>query len=664
MQFLYPNFLYALGFIAIPILIHLFNFRRYKKIVFSDIRFLKQFTEQNKKQQTLKHLLILLTRALAIAALVLAFAQPFIPGALQNSKTLINQISIYIDNSPSMEATEQNGTLLNTAKEEALKLVNAFPDQDEFNLLTNDFEGKHQRWLKKKDIIKEIELVQPSATFKNAQEIYQRQLSLNAGNPSRFNYWLSDFQTNLKLASLGNLDTLNAIIPILLCANQAQNVWVDSVWFPAPMLRIGANNKVRVKIRNDGETPWDNQPVVLKIDGIQRGLVNLSCAAGATETAEINFNLNDFDWHGFEISITDFPIVYDDVYYLSAAANKALNVLLLHNGEGNSYIETVYGLDSLYNFSSMLASNIRAEVFATQQLIILQAPQALSETIYQELEKFVRKGGVLLAVPSVKMDNAFLSFLQKFGVGLNQLQFSSQMLEKPAQQHPLMAGVFSKLPNLSLMPTQANWFNYTLNKSNRTVISLANGQAWLSEIKVSKGSLYLFGSSLNPGAGNFVQNSLFVPIMLNLPMQAKQAVPASFVVGRQLNWPLPAEAAGKVVQLKSDKAEYRAETRLFNNQVLASFNEMLPKANLYNVLADGKEISKVAFNFPRQESFLKFYSQAEIEAKLGSTLSVQTIDAHRNAIQTSAQGTPLWRYCLIFALLMILVEVLLLRLWK
>ncbi|MCX6185937.1 MAG: BatA domain-containing protein, partial [Bacteroidetes bacterium] len=79
MQFVYPGFLFALFAISIPIIIHLFNFRRYKKIVFSDIRFLKQVIEKNQKQQNIKNWLVLLCRILAISFLVIAFAQPYLP---------------------------------------------------------------------------------------------------------------------------------------------------------------------------------------------------------------------------------------------------------------------------------------------------------------------------------------------------------------------------------------------------------------------------------------------------------------------------------------------------------------------------------------------------------------------------------------------------------
>ena len=160
MQFLYPSFLYALGLIAIPILIHLFNFRRYKKIVFSDIRFLKALSEQNKKQQTLKKYLILLSRILMIIFMVLAFAQPFIPFNKKSSNFNSKIVSIYIDNSFSMQSLGKNGPLLDQAKAKAKEIAQVYAESDNYQLLTNDFEGKHQRLVSQKDFLQMLEEVQ------------------------------------------------------------------------------------------------------------------------------------------------------------------------------------------------------------------------------------------------------------------------------------------------------------------------------------------------------------------------------------------------------------------------------------------------------------------------------------------------------------------------
>ena len=79
MQFIYPAFLWALAALAIPIIIHLFYFRRFKKVAFSNVKFLQEVKEETSMRSRLRNLLVLLVRCLALAALVFAFAQPFIP---------------------------------------------------------------------------------------------------------------------------------------------------------------------------------------------------------------------------------------------------------------------------------------------------------------------------------------------------------------------------------------------------------------------------------------------------------------------------------------------------------------------------------------------------------------------------------------------------------
>src|SRR3954467_10394129 len=99
MVFLQPLFLWALAAVSVPVIIHLFNFRRFKKIYFTNVRFLQEIKQDTRSRSRLKHLLILIARLLALAFLVFAFAQPFIPlSKSSNVTTGTKHVSIYIDN--------------------------------------------------------------------------------------------------------------------------------------------------------------------------------------------------------------------------------------------------------------------------------------------------------------------------------------------------------------------------------------------------------------------------------------------------------------------------------------------------------------------------------------------------------------------------------------
>ena len=79
MSFLNPYLLWGLLAVSIPVIIHLFNFRRFRRIYFTNVKFLEELQQQTRRQSQLRHILVMILRMLAITSLVLAFAQPYIP---------------------------------------------------------------------------------------------------------------------------------------------------------------------------------------------------------------------------------------------------------------------------------------------------------------------------------------------------------------------------------------------------------------------------------------------------------------------------------------------------------------------------------------------------------------------------------------------------------
>ncbi|MCU0358931.1 MAG: BatA domain-containing protein, partial [Cyclobacteriaceae bacterium] len=138
MSFVYPAFLWALAALSIPIIVHLFNFRKTQKIYFSSNRFLRMVQEATSAKRKLKHYLILASRLLFILFLVLAFAQPFIPAREQVSS--VQNIILYLDNSLSMSVpVGEKVRALDAGIQAANELVSVFPPDTRFQLITNDF---------------------------------------------------------------------------------------------------------------------------------------------------------------------------------------------------------------------------------------------------------------------------------------------------------------------------------------------------------------------------------------------------------------------------------------------------------------------------------------------------------------------------------------------
>src|SRR5258708_5150180 len=178
MHFLYPAFLFALLSLAIPVIIHLFNFRRYQKVYFSNVQFLKEIQEQQASRRNLKERLILACRLLALTFLVLAFTKPYIPGKNVANTGKQHVVSVFVDNSYSMQTLNKEGTLLDEAKRRAKEIASAYNINDRFQLLTQDFEGKHQRLLSRDEFNDAIDAFRISPQSRSLQQIVSRQQSL------------------------------------------------------------------------------------------------------------------------------------------------------------------------------------------------------------------------------------------------------------------------------------------------------------------------------------------------------------------------------------------------------------------------------------------------------------------------------------------------------
>src|SRR5690606_35334646 len=133
MTFLYPSFLWALLALSIPVIIHLFNFRKTTRIFFSNNRFLRQVKEVTTAKRRLKHYLILASRLLFLLFLVFTFAQPVIPARDQLDAG--RNIVIYLDNSQSMSARMPDKTpAFDAALSFSRGIVDLFPPDTRYRI--------------------------------------------------------------------------------------------------------------------------------------------------------------------------------------------------------------------------------------------------------------------------------------------------------------------------------------------------------------------------------------------------------------------------------------------------------------------------------------------------------------------------------------------------
>ncbi len=675
MQFVYPGFLWALAAISIPIIIHLFHFRRYKKIVFSDIRFLQQLQEQNKSKQKLKDLLVLLCRILAISAMVLAFAQPFIPIG-QNSKFGgSNVVSVFVDNSYSMNAQGSDGALFEMAKNNARAIVKAYDNHDKFQILTNNLSGSEQRVVNRTEALARIDNIEPTAASANLLDVCAKQNTafLNEGIGSFHTYIISDFQyTQFKLNELKPDSVIHYnFIPV---ENKlVQNVSVDSVYVNTPFVKANEPIALQIKLTNHGQIAIEGLVIKINLNKVQKALLNVNLAAGESVVTEAAITTNGDAWQEGEVNITDYPITFDDRLYF--ALKPTTQHQILHIGKvTNKFINAVYANDANYILTQNSFGNINYQDFNKYNLIIVDEPTEWSSGLSNELINYLDQGGQLLIIPSSETGTVANNFANAIGLPVyGNIINQSLKVTSVNNQHILFKDVFKQRSGNTDYPVVG--MHYSLQKQSntrgKTIITLNNGNDLLWQTAVKRGNVYQLALPLNDTYSNLQQHSLFVPMMLNMALGTQKNKPIYYVIkqNRQAFLPADEKVTQKLIVVKSSQQELVTEATLFNGQKVIQ-TEAINSPGWFKVTEKGssKVLAVLAFNDNRTESSMSFLSEDEIteQTRNFNKVVVNTSDAQVLGAQISSElsGKQLWRWFIMIALLLLFTEIALLRILR
>ncbi len=675
MQFLYPTFLFALFTLAIPIILHLFYFRRFKRVYFTNVRFLREVKEETSARSRLRNLLVLLMRLLTLLFLVLAFAQPFIP-----QDTEVKQgrkgVSIFMDNSFSMTAMSQNAPLLERARQRAREIVQAYSEEDEFQILTNDFEGRHQRLVSKEDALGLIEEIKISpATRELSKVLARQQQALRTGKAeSQIAYIVSDFQKNITDLNTFQ-DTTLEINLVPLQAVQERNVGVDSVWFDSPVQMLNQTNNLLVSVRNYSQEAIDNVRLSIRYEGQTKPVGTLSIPPLSARVDTVPITILRTGWHDGELAITDYPVQFDDKFFFAFNVAEVVRVLVVNDNAPNVYLDAAFAGMPGFKADNQLSRNINYAAFPSYQLIVLQDLPTISSGLASELRQYVNNGGNVLVFPSRQADiNAYRSFLAAFPAADFQI---FEELERSVGNINMEEFVFrdvfeNRSANLKLPVTKGN-FRSSRNaiRGEESLLTYRDGSAFLSKYRIGQGNLYLCAAPLNEQYSNLAQSGeIFVPMLYKMAISSARAQKIAYTIGRDesIEADHTMSATEAVYKLRGASGEFIPEQRIIGSKVFLGIGNQILQAGFYDMfLSADTTLAKYAFNYDRKESVLDYFTPAELRAQVGAAANV--IDIMETAaltakIEERSRGIVLWRWCLLLALLFMAAEVLLLRFWK
>ena len=666
MTFLYPSFLWALAALAIPVLIHLFNFRKTTRVFFSNNRFLRQVKEVTTSKRRLKHYLILASRLLFLAFLVLAFAQPVIPARDQLNAE--KNIVIYLDNSQSMTAQMPDQTpALDAALNFSRDIVNLFPPDTRYRILTNDFAPFSNTFKTKTEALDILAQVRASPVSRSMEEIKNR-LRQDGPARSRELFWISDFQKSTTGIIPTQWDSASRVHLVPVTFASAPNVFVDSAYLQNPFAAGGEKNVLTVIVRNDGDEEVAQLNLKLAINDIQAGTASVDIPAGGLAQASFDLTSGLTGLNRAVVSFNDFPVSFDNEFYLALNFTNKISILEIKAVRDVTRVEQVFGNKQVFALRSYSVDNFNYSLLDQADLVVVNGIDRPDAALSLSLRDYINGSGTLLLIPGTKPDAPSLQQLTgNPQVTVVATEPAPQDLDRPDYNNPFFENVFEERSASVAMPRATQVLKWPQDRS--AILRFKNDEPFLSRFDQG-GKLYLLASPLQQAFTDFANHALFVPVMYRIAGSSRKNDSRLYYTMKEDFITLKVDSLVGEDPLKLKGAqEIIPAQRNVNEQVFLEIPKFSISQGFYQVLAGTEPVGLIAFNLDKAESLLDQFTGAEVKDQMGNASNISifeatSTEAFSNEIKERYLGKPLWKYAVMIALSFLLAEVLLIRFLK
>ena len=642
MLFKHPEILYFLFLLIIPILVHLFQLRRFKKEYFTNVRFLKEISIQTRKSSKIKKWLLLATRLLLLAFLIFAFAQPFFKA--KDSKNSSNEMFLVLDNSFSMQAKGQKGPLLQRAVEDLLEHI---PENQNFSLITNS----ETFWNTDiKSIRKELQHLKFSP-LPFQLESAMAKIKAHQSQTSKDIVIITD-ANGLQPKQLKSIDVSWNTVFITPEAQQKNNVSIDSVFIAQTLDNF---YEIGVKLSAHGDDVKDVPIALYNHDK----LIAKTILALEGKAKSMNFTIPKEDFHGY-FSITDNSLAYDNTFYFSISKPQKINVLSIGDTEKSAFLARIYTSDE-FNYSNFQLTSLDYNGIEKQDAIVLNELQDIPQALQTTLKTFAEKGGNVIFIPSsesaVSNSNGFMG---NFGrIQFQNLQRTEKMITKIAFNNPVFKSVFEKqVVNFQYPKTQTN---FGVSTSNPAILSYEDQSIFLTSIQNPVSSVYVFAAALNKQNANFQNSPLIVPTFYNMAQSVQKTGITAYTIGE--NNPILIDAVlGKdeILSIRNKDEKFIPIQQILNNKVKLTCTDYPQQAGNFAIFKQEESLKNISFNYNRTESSI----DNDTENLLSDFTVKDSIENYFDTLQTDRSDNNLWKWFVIFALLFLFLEVLIQKLVK
>lgn len=641
MQFKNPEILYALLLLAIPILVHLFQLRRFEKESFTNVQLLKNISLQTRKSAKLKKWLALLTRLLLLACIIMAFAQPYTSATKQHNAK--RETVVYLDNSFSMQAMGANGSLLNTAIQDFIQHM----DEDgPIHLFTNNQEFQNTTTKAIKNDLIQLPY-SPNQLDYEAVVLKGRKAFSKNGTAFKNFILISDFQQKNETLTLKKDSLLTYSLVQLRTQNNA-NSSIDSLFISKTNVET---LELTVLLSYQGK-PDETMSVSL----FENDHLIAKAAVSLANKAEVIFTIPNNKAFKGKITIVDSGLQYDNTLYFNLDTNERINVLAI-NAANPIFLKKLY-TDDEFDLSIVNSNEVNYNAFNKQHLIVLNELKSINNALASALSTFMAQGGSIAIIPSNDVDiisyNQFLNTINLPGFKIENSQ--DRLLTKINFSHPLMVSVFEKKVDNFQYPKVQSFYGLTA-AGQANILSFEDGAAFLTH----RDRVFLFTAALDESNSNFKNSPLIVPVFYNIGKQSLRLPQLYYTIGLKNTIDIATTLKqDDILKLRKLEKSIIPMQQTFSHKVQLITDEFPNTPGIFEVISNTDTLQHLSYNYDRAESRLHYMNLSQVANGTKSDSVAKALEV----IKSSSNVHELWKWFVIFAIAFLVVEMLILKFLK
>ncbi|TYP91670.1 N-terminal double-transmembrane domain-containing protein [Fodinibius salinus] len=703
MSFLNPFFFIGLLAVAIPVIIHLVNLRRPQKVAFSTLSFIKELRKSTIRRIRIKQYLLMALRMIALLFLALALARPFLPPTLTGSTSsgTPKAVAIMIDNSASMQRVGNRGPLIDQAKGIAERIIQNANSDDKFIIVTTNKSTVGQTGsLDRQDALDAVSEVTANNTGHYTKEQFAKAYRnvQNAPQSQGVAYIISDGQKS-QLSDLEEIEQFSktekqvSVQLITVAAGKQQNLAISSVEINNQMISHGTPVSISATVENVGSTAAANQFISLSVEGERSGQYEFSLEEGQTKTFEFSITPETAGDLSGQLILEGDQVEYDNRQNFVVRIPSKHSVLLVSGKNSNSSfpsylspaLEAARETNAQVSFKEESSSEVNPSQWSNYDAIILDGLKNVPEYWFNSLQQYVQAGNGLLFFPSEQgtIEN-YNQFFSLFNAG----QFidvlgeygSFNPVTKMAgieEGHPVLDDIFSKKEDEEINIEESSLFYYfrhqnTTSATGLDVLKADNGDPILTEQRFGKGVVLIASLGTDPGWSNLSVNPIFAPLFYRSTLYASSSERAGLqqhVLGQPFQWTF--NTTSSEIQLTLNNSEYKAETQRKTDGLEIRYEGREWEPGMLTIeMQEGNQnigvnqsIMESRYEPLSEEQWQQYFGNDVIQNKIISANNLSENDFSQE-LSTAMFGQEIWNWFIWIALLFLLSETIVARLYK